>query len=63
MATLTGKAIKQLNKAGIHDMEKHFKGKTVRVTGSIARNAYDGLGSPPEVEIASDDLSQIEVVK
>ena len=63
VATLTAKAIKQLNKAGINDFAKHFKGKTVRVTGTISRNAYDGLGTPPEVEIVIDDLSQLEVVK
>jgi RNA polymerase sigma factor (sigma-70 family) len=63
VATLTAKAINQLNKAGISDMEKHFKGKTVRVTGSISRSDYDGWGSPPEVEIVIDDLNQFEVVK
>jgi WD40 repeat protein len=46
VAILTGKAIKQLNKVGINDLEKHFKGKTVRVTGPISRHAYDGYGSP-----------------
>jgi hypothetical protein len=62
VATLTAKAIKQLNKAGINDFEKHFKGKTVRVTGPISWSAYDGLGTAPEVEIVIDDLSQLEVV-
>ena len=63
LATLTAKAIKQLNKAGIRDIEKHFSGKTVRVTGPISRHDYRGCGTPPEVEIVIDDLSQIEVVK
>ncbi len=63
VATLTEKAIKQFNKAGITDLEKHFKGKTVRVTGTISWNAYDGLGSADEVEIVLDDMSQLEVVK
>ena len=63
VATLTAKAIKQLNKAGINDIEKHFKGKTVRVTGPISRHDYRGFGTPPEVEIVIDDLSQLEVVK
>ncbi len=63
VATLTAKAIKQLKKAGINDMEKHFKGKTIRATGLIARREYDGLGTPSEVEIVIDDLSHIEVVK
>jgi hypothetical protein len=63
VATLTAKAIKQLNKAGINDFEKHFKGKTVRVTGPVSRSDYDGWGTPPEVEIVIDDLSQLEVVK
>jgi len=44
-------------------MENHFKGKTVRVTGPISRHDYSGYGSPPEVEIMIDDLSQLEVVK
>ena len=63
VATLTEKAIKQLSKAGINDMEKHFKGKTVRVTGPISRHDYRGRGTAPEVEIVIDDLSQLEVVK
>ena len=63
VATLTAKAIKQLNKAGINDLEKHFKGKTVRVTGPISIGHYDGFGTPPEVEIMIDDLNQFEVVK
>ena len=45
------------------DMEKHFKGKTVRVTGSIVRWDYDGYGTPSQVEIVVNDLSQLEVVK
>jgi hypothetical protein len=36
VATLTAKAIKQLNKVGINNIEKRFKGKTVRVTGPIS---------------------------
>lgn len=63
MAILTEKAIKQLNKAGINDLEKHFIGKTVRVSGLLARRDYDGEGSIPEVEVVLDDLSQLEVVK
>ena len=63
VAILTTKAIKQFNKAGIDDMEKHFKGATVRVTGPISKQDYRGKGSAPEVEIVIDDLSQIEVVK
>ncbi len=62
VATLTGKVIGQLNKAGINDMEKHFKGKTIRVAGTISRREYDGLGTPSEVEIVVDELSQLEVV-
>jgi len=63
VATLTAKAITQLDKAGITDFEKHFKGKTVRVTGPISMGDYDGWGTPPEVEIVIDDLSQLEVAK
>jgi RNA polymerase sigma factor (sigma-70 family) len=63
VATLTAKAVTQLNKAGVNDFEKHFKGTTVRVTGPISRSDYDGWGTPPEVEIVIDDLSQLEVVK
>lgn len=62
-AILTKKTISQFNKAGFPDIEKHFKGKTVRVTGAIARHEYSGYGTPPEVEIVIDDLSQLEVVK
>jgi hypothetical protein len=62
VATLTAKVIGQLNKVGITDLEKHFKGKTVRVTGPISRHAYDGFGSPDEVEIVLDDMSQLEAL-
>jgi len=62
VATLTGKVIGQLNKAGIKDIEKHFKTKTVRVTGTISRREFDGLGTPSEVEMVVDDLTRLEVV-
>jgi hypothetical protein len=61
-AILTEKTIKQFNGAGVQDIEKHFKGKTVRVTGRIKRIHYDGYGTPVEVEVVIDDLSRIEVV-
>ncbi len=61
-AILTDKAIKQLNRAGVKDVAKHFKSKTVRVTGQLSREHYDGLGTPPVVEVVIDDLGQIEVV-
>jgi hypothetical protein len=63
LAALTPNAIGQLNKVGILDIEKHFSGKTVRVTGSIVRWDYDGYGTPSQVEIVVNDLSQLEVVK
>jgi len=63
LAILTPNALTQLNKAGIRDIEKHFSGKTVRVTGPIVKQDYRGRGTPLEVEIVIDDLSQLEVVK
>jgi len=51
-----------MNKAGIKDIEKHFQGKTIRVRGAIAWCAYDGFGTPPEVEVVVDDLSHLEVL-
>jgi hypothetical protein len=63
VAILTEKAIKQLNKAGIDDLESHFKGKTVRVTGLLSRHDYRGYGAIPEVEIVLDDMSQLEVMQ
>jgi len=54
--------IGQLNKAGIKDIEKHFKTKTVRVTGTISKHEYRGKGTPSEVEIVIDDLSRLKVV-
>jgi uncharacterized protein (TIGR03067 family) len=62
LALLTTDAINQLNKAGIQDIERHLRGKTIRVRGAISWCAYDGLGTPPEVEIVVDDLSRLEVV-
>jgi hypothetical protein len=63
LAILTPNAITQLNKAGIRDIEKHFSGKTVRVTGPIVKQDHRGRGTPLEVEIVIDDLSQLEVAK
>ena len=62
LALLTANAISQLNKAGIKDIEKHFQGRTIRVRGAISWCAYDGLGTPPEVEVVVDDLSHLEVI-
>ena len=62
LAILTTNAIAQLNKAGIKDIEKHFQGRTIRVRGAIAWCAYDGLGTPPEVEVVVDDLSHLEIL-
>jgi hypothetical protein len=62
LAILAEKAIKQFNKVGIQDIEKHFSGKIVRVTGRITRQDYRGYGTPQEVEIVIDDSSQLEVV-
>jgi hypothetical protein len=62
LAVLTADAIGQLNKAGVKDIEKHFRGKTIHVRGAISWCAYDGLGTPPEVEVVVDDLSHVEVV-
>jgi RNA polymerase sigma factor (sigma-70 family) len=62
LAILTPNAISQLNKAGIRDIEKHFSGKSVRVTGPIVVQDYRGRGTPREVEIVVNDLSQLEVL-
>ena len=62
VAILTEKAIKQFNKAGINDLEKHFKGKTVRVIGLLVPH-FRNRGSLREVEVVLDDMSQLEVVK
>jgi hypothetical protein len=63
LSILTPNAITQLNRAGIRDIEKHFSGKTVRVTGPIVKQDYRGRGTPLEVEIVIDDVSQLEVAK
>ena len=62
LAVLTANAISQLNKEGIKDIERHFKGKTIRATGAISWCAYDGYGTPPEVEVLVNDLSHLEVI-
>ena len=63
-AILTDKAIKQLNRAGITDVAKHFQSKNVRVTGKISwRPPYDGFGTPAVAEVVVNDLSQLEVVQ
>jgi hypothetical protein len=51
-----------MSRAGIKDVAKHFKSKTVRVTGPLSWRHYDGLGSPPVVEVVIDDLGQLDVV-
>ena len=62
LAILTADVIKQLNKAGVTDTKKHFQGRTIRVKGAISWCAYDGFGTPPEVEVVVDDLSHLEVM-
>lgn len=62
LAILTENTIKQFTKVGIEDIEKHFSGKTVRVTGRTSRQDYRGRGTPLEVEIVIDDVRQLEVV-
>ncbi len=61
-AILTDHAIKQLKRAGITDVAKHLKSKTVRVTGKILWAHYSGYGTPPVAEVVINDLSQFEVV-
>lgn len=62
MVILTADVIKQLNKTGVTDIEKHFRARTVRVTGAIVRRDYRGYRTPAEVEIVVDDLSHLEVL-
>ncbi len=62
LAVLTANAISQLNKESIKDIEKHFKGKTIRVTGAISWCAYDGYGTPPEVEVLVDEPSHLDFI-
>ena len=59
---MTADAIGQLNQAGIRDIEKHFRGRTIRVRGAISWCAYDGFGTPPEVEVVVEELSQLDVI-
>jgi hypothetical protein len=61
-AVLTADVIRQLNRAGIPDVEKHFRGKTVRVTGAISKHDHNIYGRTVEVEIVVNDLGQLEVV-
>ncbi|QVL34026.1 sigma-70 family RNA polymerase sigma factor [Telmatocola sphagniphila] len=62
-AVLTAKAVRQFNRAGIQNIEKHFEGKTIRVTGSISKHDDNIYGHLVEYEIVIDDLNQLEVVK
>ncbi len=62
-AVLTADVIRRLNRAGVTDIEKHFRGKTVRVTGTISKHDHNIYGRTVEVEIVVDDLDQLEVVK
>ena len=36
--------------------------RTVRVRGAISWCAYDGFGTPPEVEVVVDDFSDLDVI-
>src|SRR5262249_35081645 len=62
LAVLTEKTFKQFKKDGIKDIEKHFSGKTVRVTGQISKREYRGYGTPLQVELFVSHPSQLEVV-
>lgn len=61
-AVLTAHATRQLSRAGVRDLDKHFRGKTVRVTGTLSRDDLRIFGRPTEVEVVVDDLGQLEVV-
>ena len=49
------KAAESFKKAGIDDPREHYKGKTIRVTGTVTT-----FRDAPQ--IAVEDVSQIEVV-
>ena len=62
VAVLSVSAVKQFDRAGVRDVTKHLKGKTVRVTGTIFTDGLRLYGTPTEVRVTVDDLSQLEVI-
>jgi len=62
-AILTADVVKRLNRAGITDLEKHFKGKTIRITGTLSKCDHNLYGTPAKVDILIDDINKLEVIK
>ena len=62
-AILTADVIKRLNRAGVTDLVKHFKGKTIRVVGALSKCDHHLYGTPAKVDVLVDDLDKLEVMK
>jgi RNA polymerase sigma factor (sigma-70 family) len=63
-AILTPTVVKQLNRVGIQDVDKHFMGKTIRISGRINQHNYSGDDPwiEPHYDLVIEDVSQFETV-
>lgn len=63
VVVLSEKAQAQLKRIGVHDTDRHFRGKRVRVTGPVTAEIFTGLNmTGTYYKLAVDDIAQFERV-
>jgi hypothetical protein len=63
IVVLSEKAQAQLKRVGIHDLDRHFRGKRVRVTGPVSSEWVTGLDATGTYYFLQvDDIRQFEQV-
>jgi hypothetical protein len=63
VVVLSEKAQAQLKRVGVHDLDRHFRGKRVRVVGPVTREIFTGLNQTGDYFcLHVDDISQFQQV-
>ncbi len=63
VVVLSEKAQAQLKRVGVHDLDRHFRGKRVRVTGPVTGEVFTGLNQTGTYFcLHVDDIGQFEQV-
>ena len=63
VVVLSEKAQAQLKRIGVHDLDRHFRGKRVRVVGPVSADVFTGLDATGTYyRLQVDDIGQFEQV-
>jgi hypothetical protein len=63
VVVLSEKAQAQLKRIGVHDLDRHFRGKRVRVVGPVLADVFTGLDvAGTYYRLQVDDIGQFEQV-